>query len=399
MEKVSTLAGIIIIIAVAAVLFGGVFAYQYFTKSQTAGLPVQINQATEGWKTYTNNNYNFSINYSPYFSNEIHYNYDNATGGSLEDGVILSSADTFNVNQYDDAAKLGITGIGADMISPLYSIVVWDGAFYSIKVAPWVDPLLCQQMKNDPTMPVILAKEKIGDNNFCVIDDATGYFLRTARSTKNNPASLAGLVGSNIQIDYIAFNSNNQPVTISFKNGDFGYRLARVILNGGNVENEITKLENELSARKKIAEQIISTFKFTIPSVQTDGWKTYINSEYGFQITFPDSWKGYSVVKQDWQGSENVEGGKTYNGPQIVIKNPKTTATQAWQDIPIMVFTSEQWNLIEQAKIVVSAAPIGPGKVGENQNYIFATPPRWWGFTDALGGDEAVNIVKTFKAF
>ena len=104
---------------------------------------------------------------------------------------------------------------------------------------------------------------EIGDNNFCVVDGATGYFLKTARSTKNNPVSLAVLVESNIQIDYIVFNSSNQPVTISFSNNDFGYRLARVILNGGNLENEITKVESDLSARRKIVEQVISTFKFT----------------------------------------------------------------------------------------------------------------------------------------
>jgi len=35
MQKVSTLAGIIIIVVVAVIFFGGVFAYQHFTKSQT----------------------------------------------------------------------------------------------------------------------------------------------------------------------------------------------------------------------------------------------------------------------------------------------------------------------------------------------------------------------------
>lgn len=71
-KGISSLVGIIIVIAVAIIAFGGVFAYQYFsTKAQpvvqtqqnpTAGLPAKAS-ATEGWKTYTNNDYNFQIEY------------------------------------------------------------------------------------------------------------------------------------------------------------------------------------------------------------------------------------------------------------------------------------------------------------------------------------------------
>ncbi len=31
----------------------------------------------------------------------------------------------------------------------------------------------------------------------------------------------------------------------------------------------------------------------------TAGWKTYTNTQYGFQITFSEIWKGYKVVKED----------------------------------------------------------------------------------------------------
>jgi hypothetical protein len=128
-------------------------------------------------------------------------------------------------------------------------------------------------------------------------------------------------------------------------------------------------------------------------------WRTYTNNDYGFSISFPDSWKGYSVEINSWNGYLVNDNNTKYSGVKIVFKNPQSTTNQPWQDIPVMIITPDIWKLIEQEKIAVSAAPIGPSKIGENQKYIFATPPRWYGFTDAIGIEEALNIVKTFKAF
>ena len=125
----------------------------------------------------------------------------------------------------------------------------------------------------------------------------------------------------------------------------------------------------------------------------------YKNDEYGFSITLTDSWKSYTVEKQDWQGWVIDSGEQKYSGVKLVIKNPNTTLQQAWQDIPIMIFTHDIWELVSEEKVSVSAAPIGPAKIGENSKYVFATPPRWYGFTDAIGWEDAVEIVKTFKTF
>ena len=127
-------------------------------------------------------------------------------------------------------------------------------------------------------------------------------------------------------------------------------------------------------------------------------YQTYRNEEYGFEIALPGSWEGYSILMKNWNGFKIDNPSVKFQGPKIVIRNPKWTTEQPWQDIPIMVFTEYEWSLIEENNLNVSAAPIGPSKLGENENYIFALPPRWIGFTDALGQQEARDIVETFIA-
>lgn len=125
----------------------------------------------------------------------------------------------------------------------------------------------------------------------------------------------------------------------------------------------------------------------------------YQNDEYGFRLTFPETWQGYTVQNQTWEGRLVDTGEIKYSGPEILFKNPQTTAQQNYQNIPIMIFTKEQWQLVLEETLAVSAAPIGPAKVGENAKYVFATPPRWYGFTDAIGWQEAIDIVRTFQTF
>lgn len=135
----------------------------------------------------------------------------------------------------------------------------------------------------------------------------------------------------------------------------------------------------------------------------------YQDNEYGFELTLPQSWSNYYVVNGEWKGlglgvvnfdeknKEDTFSGAEYSGLLITIKNPKTTAVQPYQDIPIMIFNKDIWNMVVNEEISVSAAPVPPQKIGEGLQYVFATPPRWYGFTDYMGSDEALEIIKTFK--
>jgi len=88
------------------------------------------------------------------------------------------------------------------------------------------------------------------------------------------------------------------------------------------------------------------------------------------------------------------------SGPKISIRHPLWTTDSPRQDIPIMIFTFAQWDLIQQEKLAVSAAPIGPSELGRNANYVFALPARY-NFAYPLGFEEVEKILesKPLKAF
>ncbi len=59
-KQISTLIGVIIIVVVAVILFGGVFAYEQHANSKSL---VTTNVKTSNWKTYTNTQYGYEIKY------------------------------------------------------------------------------------------------------------------------------------------------------------------------------------------------------------------------------------------------------------------------------------------------------------------------------------------------
>lgn len=117
----------------------------------------------------------------------------------------------------------------------------------------------------------------------------------------------------------------------------------------------------------------------------------YKNTRYGFYFYLPESWKGYFIVEEQWEGTNSGERIET--GPELLIRHPDWTQKNPRQDIPIMVFTHEQWNALQNGDFSVSAAPIGPSKLGSNSVYVFALPAR---YNDAFrtGFEEVEEILK-----
>ncbi|NLV49814.1 MAG: hypothetical protein GXY20_03865 [Clostridiales bacterium] len=104
---------------------------------------------------------------------------------------------------------------------------------------------------------------------------------------------------------------------------------------------------------------------------------TYKNTDYGFNFTLPADWKGYSIVYGKWEGlgSGGKAGGNADTaGPVISIRNPGWTKQVPRQDIPIMIFTLDQWKRLQNDKFHVGASYDKPGELGRNHKYVFAIP-------------------------
>lgn len=122
----------------------------------------------------------------------------------------------------------------------------------------------------------------------------------------------------------------------------------------------------------------------------------YKNTQYGFTFSLPDSWKGYTIVSGKWDGTQNNQA---VTGPEIIIRGPKWTAANKYQDIPIMVFTAEQWAKVVKGpsegpgeNLYIGAAPVGPMELGHNAKYAFALPARY-DFTGETGVQEVHDII------
>lgn len=152
----------------------------------------------------------------------------------------------------------------------------------------------------------------------------------------------------------------------------------------------------------------ISTTAFTSfdnnPTIQetTDifaqGIIDYNDDQYGFTVKLPISWEGYTTLIEKWCGYSNLPE-QTENiiqtGPEIIIRNPTWSESDLYQDIPIMIFTHDQWEQVTEetdGSFHVSATGVPPAEIGRNFQYIFALPPRY-NFMDIRGVEEVWNII------
>ncbi len=122
----------------------------------------------------------------------------------------------------------------------------------------------------------------------------------------------------------------------------------------------------------------------------------YKNTDYGFTFDLPDTWKGYTIIEDEWEGNSLVvstQGIVTEHGPLISIRHPDWEYKSPRQDIPVMVFTLKQWNDLQTEKFHIGAAPINPSELGRNTKYVFALPARY-NFAYQTGYEEVEQILQ-----
>jgi hypothetical protein len=118
----------------------------------------------------------------------------------------------------------------------------------------------------------------------------------------------------------------------------------------------------------------------------------YENAEYGFTFTLPKSWEGYQIVSDSWEGI-TTDQQQMESGPILLIRHPEWTEAKPRQDIPIMIFSLEQWSSLEKGEFHIGAAPVGPTMLGQNNEYVFALPARY-NFAFLEGYEEVETILE-----
>lgn len=161
------------------------------------------------------------------------------------------------------------------------------------------------------------------------------------------------------------------------------------------ISNNVKKRNNISSPTEEVK---------AVPSVLIKSNVNYSNTKYGFILNLPVSWKGYTVLENSWTGmSVGATDGNNYIseiGPLILIRNPLWSEKDPMQDIPVMVFTIDQWNNMQNDAFHIGAAPINPSELGRNDKYVFALPARY-NFSYLKGFEEVDKILteKSLVAF
>jgi len=152
--------------------------------------------------------------------------------------------------------------------------------------------------------------------------------------------------------------------------------------------------------------QIVVVCTNSIPPSCRCGTRTvdsviYKNNQYGFSIALPDSWKGYTVLNSQWEGTYLDGSNKIIHGPKITLRHPLWAESAMREDMPVMIFTKAEWLLVGHERgyeISLGAAPFPPSMLGQNSKYVIALPARY-NYDFKTGFEEVDQLVHNLRAF
>jgi hypothetical protein len=117
-----------------------------------------------------------------------------------------------------------------------------------------------------------------------------------------------------------------------------------------------------------------------LPAQQVDSPLTYHDATYGLEFSLPGDWRGYSVLSQQWEAQKYNQDRDAAvfvgRGPIIVLRHPLWRVDDRYQDIPILVFTREQWDADRKGDLTIFAGGI-ESEICHNTRYVFATNSRF----------------------
>jgi hypothetical protein len=127
----------------------------------------------------------------------------------------------------------------------------------------------------------------------------------------------------------------------------------------------------------------------------------YHNQLYGLTFRLPASWQGFTVLTQQWEGISYIPTKDitevTEQGPLIVLRHPRWTARDPYQDIPIFVFTRNQWESDKLGRFAIGAGGFDE-EIGHNSKFVFAISSRFNGDDSLNGWREASDAVERNRA-
>src|SRR5512135_1880815 len=125
---------------------------------------------------------------------------------------------------------------------------------------------------------------------------------------------------------------------------------------------------------------------------ETSAGVTYRNEQYGLLVSLPDDWRGFSVLTETKSITDVNSGATVGSFVELKLRNPKWTSANPYEDLPIMVFTPDQWAHVANGEWNVSAAPFPPSELTRNSKFVFGLPPRY-NYDFAQGWEQVQQLV------
>jgi hypothetical protein len=120
----------------------------------------------------------------------------------------------------------------------------------------------------------------------------------------------------------------------------------------------------------------------------------YHNAQYDFTFYLPVNWQRYSVLMDEWEGDKYLPEKDTdvvlARGPIIVLRNPQWKTNNLYQDIPIFIFTRQQWDDTNLGKYNAVGAGGCFYELWNNDKYVFGIHSRY-NADDSVNGSKEVQ--------